>query len=148
MEGDQNPFFNSMKASLTRPSWAFLLILFSFLTILILQITNKSILPIEPSFSAFGKAAGGPKTCSGFFAAVPQRKVVKSILEFGGVGDGKTSNTAAFRAAMAHMQSFKDSGGSQLIVPKGWWLTGNFNLTSNFTLFLEEGAVILGSQVN
>ncbi|KAL3528083.1 hypothetical protein ACH5RR_012739 [Cinchona calisaya] len=29
---------------------------------------------------------------------------------------------------------------------KGWWLTGNFNLTSNFTLFLDEGAVILGSQ--
>ncbi|KAK1310735.1 putative polygalacturonase [Acorus calamus] len=37
-------------------------------------------------------------------------------------------------------------GGGRLVVPKGRWVTGSFNLTSNFTLYLEEGAVILGSQ--
>ncbi|CAN1250523.1 Probable polygalacturonase [Linum perenne] len=45
------------------------------------------------------------------------------------------------------MKQFGSSGGSQLNVPKGRWLTGSFNLTSNFTLFLEDGDVILGSQV-
>lgn len=70
-----------------------------------------------------------------------------SVLDFGGVGDGKTSNTATFRRAIRYMQRFGDRGGSQLNVPKGRWLTGSFNLTSNFTLFLEDGAVILGSQV-
>ena len=71
-----------------------------------------------------------------------------SIAEFGGVGDGKTSNTETFRKAVRYMQGFGHKGGSQLNVPKGKWVTGSFNLTSNFTLFLEEGAVILGSQAS
>ena len=69
-----------------------------------------------------------------------------SITDFGGVGDGKTSNTETFRKAIRYMQGFGDKGGSQLNVPKGKWLTGSFNLTSNFTLFLQHGALILGSQ--
>lgn len=68
------------------------------------------------------------------------------ITDFGGVGDGVTSNTAAFRRAAEHMGRFAERGGSQLNVPRGKWVTGSFNLTSNFTLFLEQGAVILGSQ--
>lgn len=69
-----------------------------------------------------------------------------SITEFGGVGDGETSNTEAFRKAVEYLKRFGNKGGSQLNVPKGRWVTGSFNLTSNFTLFLQEGAVILGSQ--
>lgn len=45
------------------------------------------------------------------------------------------------------MQRFRDRGGSQLNIPNGKWLTGSFNLTSDFTLFLQQGAVILASQV-
>ena len=70
-----------------------------------------------------------------------------SIEDFGGVGDGKTSNTESFRRAIRYMQRFRDRGGSQLNIPKGRWLTGSFNLTSDFTLFLQQGAVILASQV-
>lgn len=70
-----------------------------------------------------------------------------SITDFGGVGDGKTSNTEAFRRAVRHLEGFAAEGGAQLNVPKGTWLSGSFNLTSNFTLFLERGAVILGSKV-
>ncbi|CAN1729010.1 Probable polygalacturonase [Linum perenne] len=70
-----------------------------------------------------------------------------SIKDFGGIGDGETTNTNVFQDAIRHMEQFGSSGGSQLNVPKGRWLTGSFNLTSNFTLFLEDGAVILGSQV-
>ncbi|KAE8736026.1 topless-related protein 2-like isoform X1 [Hibiscus syriacus] len=69
-----------------------------------------------------------------------------SILEFGAVGDGKTLNTIAFQNAIFYLKSFADKGGAQLYVPPGRWLTGSFNLTSHLTLFLEKGAVILGSQ--
>ncbi|KAI4301452.1 hypothetical protein L6164_034730 [Bauhinia variegata] len=69
-----------------------------------------------------------------------------SILEFGAVGDGKTLNTVAFQNAIFYLKSFADKGGAQLYVPSGRWLTGSFNLTSHLTLFLEKGAIILGSQ--
>uniref|UniRef100_A0A2P2PJT6 Rhamnogalacturonase A/B/Epimerase-like pectate lyase domain-containing protein n=1 Tax=Rhizophora mucronata TaxID=61149 RepID=A0A2P2PJT6_RHIMU len=69
-----------------------------------------------------------------------------SILEFGAVGDGKTLNTIAFQNAIFYLKSFADKGGAKLYVPPGKWLTGSFNLTSHLTLFLEKGAVILGSQ--
>ncbi|KAK2645291.1 hypothetical protein Ddye_020486 [Dipteronia dyeriana] len=69
-----------------------------------------------------------------------------SILEFGAVGDGKTLNTIAFQNAIFYLKSFADKGGAQLYVPPGKWLTGSFNLTSHLTLFLEKGAIILGSQ--
>ncbi|KAK1279261.1 putative polygalacturonase [Acorus gramineus] len=69
-----------------------------------------------------------------------------SILEFGAVGDGKTSNTLAFQNAIFYLKSFADKGGAQLYVPKGRWLTGSFNLTSHLTLFLDRDAVIIGSQ--
>jgi polygalacturonase len=63
------------------------------------------------------------------------------------VGDGVTSNTAAFRRAVAALEERAGGGGARLEVPPGRWLTGSFNLTSRFTLFLHHGAVILGSQV-
>ncbi|KAL2341728.1 hypothetical protein Fmac_009668 [Flemingia macrophylla] len=69
-----------------------------------------------------------------------------SILEFGAVGDGKTLNTIAFQNAIFYLKSFADKGGAQLYVPSGKWLTGSFNLTSHLTLFLEKGAVIIGTQ--
>ncbi|XP_044479572.1 probable polygalacturonase [Mangifera indica] len=132
------------------PSWApFLLLLMTLVIILSFQITTKSVNPIRVSL--FSGSSGSdqwfayPETCSGFLGQLPMRKVVMSLKDFGGVGDGKTSNTETFRRAIRYMQGFGDKGGSQLNVPAGTWLTGSFNLTSNFTLFLEKGAVILGS---
>ncbi|GLT25124.1 hypothetical protein SLA2020_002750 [Shorea laevis] len=135
----------------TKPSLAFLFLLFTFLAILFLQISTKSIFPIRlvsVSGPSMPGISGGedPASCVGFFGVLPARKYVMSIKDFGGVGDGKTSSTETFRKAVRYMQRFGDKGGSQLNVPRGRWLTGSFNLTSNFTLFLEEGAVILGSQ--
>jgi polygalacturonase len=71
-----------------------------------------------------------------------------SLADFGGVGDGTTSNTAAFRSAVDHLSQYsgESGGGAMLYVPAGKWLTGPFNLTSHFTLFLHSDAVILGSQ--
>eukprot|EP00897_Mesotaenium_endlicherianum_P004267 jgi/Mesen1/3869/ME000207S02876 len=66
---------------------------------------------------------------------------------FGAEGDGVTSNTAAFRRAMEALHAVREAGGGRLVVPRGRWLTGPFNLTSHMTLYLEAGAVILASTV-
>jgi polygalacturonase len=70
-----------------------------------------------------------------------------SLKDFGGVGDGKTSNTKAFQAAISHLSQYASEEGSQLYVPAGKWLTGSFNLISHFTLYLHKDAVLLASQV-
>ncbi|CAL9227844.1 unnamed protein product [Arabidopsis halleri] len=141
MKSEKNP--TTFLTTITRPSWAFLLLVFTALAILSLQISSNSFIPIWIPTSRYDD----PVTCSGFFNhnSFPNR-IVMSITDFGGVGDGKTSNTEAFRRAVRHLEGFAAEGGAQLNVPMGSWLSGSFNLTSNFTLFLQRGAVILGSK--
>ncbi|KAK9101575.1 hypothetical protein Scep_025005 [Stephania cephalantha] len=74
------------------------------------------------------------------------RPVVFNLTDFGGVGDGRTLNTAAFEKAVAAIAKLRGKGGGQLNVPAGEWLTGPFNVTSHMTLFLAENAVILAIQ--
>ncbi|KAJ0106337.1 hypothetical protein Patl1_17666 [Pistacia atlantica] len=81
------------------------------------------------------------------YPAISCRAHSASLEDFGGVGDGTTSNTKAFKAAIDHLSQFATVGGSQLYIPPGKWLTGSFNLTSHFTLYLHKDAVLLGSQV-
>ena len=81
------------------------------------------------------------------YPAINCRKHSALLTEFGGIGDGKTSNTKAFKTAIDHLKQFATDGGAELIVPPGKWLTGSFNLTSHFTLYIHKDAVILGSQV-
>jgi len=69
-----------------------------------------------------------------------------SIKQFGAVGDGITVNTEAFRKAIDTLSGFSTQGGGELYIPPGRWLTGSFNLTNHFTLYLDKEAVILGSQ--
>ncbi|GMH28862.1 hypothetical protein Nepgr_030705 [Nepenthes gracilis] len=69
-----------------------------------------------------------------------------SVADFGAVGDGATVNTRAFQEAINNLSQFESDGGSLLFVPPGKWLTGSFNLTSHFTLFLHRDAVLLASQ--
>ncbi len=66
-------------------------------------------------------------------------KTVVNLNNFGGVGDGRTLNTAAFENAFA---ALAEKGGGQLIVPPGFWLTGPIQLRSNINLHLERGALI------
>lgn len=82
------------------------------------------------------------------YSAISCRAYSASLDEFGAVGDGVTSNTVAFRDAVSQLSRFANYGGSLLFVPAGRWLTGSFNLTSHFTLFLHRDAVILASQVS
>lgn len=90
-------------------------------------------------------AAAQPPTCAG---AVPMKRRAESvsIAEFGGVGDGETVNTKAFREAVYRIKHLRRPGGTVLYVPDGVWLTGPFNLTSHMTLFLARGAVIRAVQ--
>ncbi|KAM2227710.1 hypothetical protein ACFXTI_014488 [Malus domestica] len=80
------------------------------------------------------------------YCAISCRAKSASLTDYGGVGDGTTSNTKAFQEAITHLSQYKSEGGSQLVVPPGKWLTGSFNLTSHFTLYLHKDAVLLASQ--
>jgi len=64
---------------------------------------------------------------------------VVNLADFGGNGDGETSNTAAFERAFTVLA---EKGGGKLIVPPGLWLTGPIRLRSNVNLHLERGAFI------
>ncbi|KAL3830054.1 hypothetical protein ACJIZ3_018856 [Penstemon smallii] len=72
------------------------------------------------------------------------RPVAYNLTDFGGVGDGVILNTAAFERAVMAISKLGKKGGGQLNVPPGNWVTAPFNLTSHMTLFLAEGAVVIG----
>ncbi|KAL8554241.1 hypothetical protein ACS0TY_002443 [Phlomoides rotata] len=80
------------------------------------------------------------------YSAISCRGKSASIVDFGGVGDGKTDNTQVFQKAVNELSKYASQGGALLFVPAGKWLTGAFNLTSHFTLFLHKHAVLLASQ--
>ncbi|KAK4338495.1 hypothetical protein RND71_042982 [Anisodus tanguticus] len=85
------------------------------------------------------------ETCSGI-VPMQNRYDKISILDFGGVGDGRTLNTKAFEEAIFRIQHLKRRGGTLLYVPAGVYLTGPFNLTSRMTLYFACGAVIKATQ--
>ena len=58
---------------------------------------------------------------------------------YGAVGDGRTSNTEAFRKAIEAAAA----DGGRVVVPNGIWLTGPIGLLSNVELHLMDNAVIL-----
>nr|ACL54166.1 unknown [Zea mays] len=98
--------------------------------------------------TAVGRGAYVRGSGQSMYLAPACRAHTASVADFGGVGDGTTSNTAAFRSAVDHLSQYsgEGGGGGMLYVPAGKWLTGPFNLTSHFTLYLHQDAVILGSQ--
>ncbi|GHJ37806.1 glycoside hydrolase family 28 protein [Streptomyces sp. TS71-3] len=61
------------------------------------------------------------------------------ITHFGAVGDGRTLNTAAFRAAVG---ACARSGGGRVVVPSGRFLTGAVHLLSGVELHVTDGATI------
>jgi len=62
-----------------------------------------------------------------------------NLAAFGAVGDGKTSNTKIFAAAIG---AVKKAGGGTLVVPAGAFLTGPIELCSGINLHLDPGARI------
>ncbi|KAE8694638.1 endo-glucanase 2 family protein [Hibiscus syriacus] len=84
-------------------------------------------------------------TCSGI-VPMSYRNETISITDFGGVDDGKTLNTKAFRKAIYRIQHLRRRGGTLLYVPSGVYLTDSLNLTRHMTLYLAQGAVIRATQ--
>lgn len=69
-----------------------------------------------------------------------------NIVDFGGRGDNRTSNTAAFVRAIAALKQHK--GGTLTVgaSPVGSdYLVGPFNLTSHMRLVVEEGVTLIAS---
>ena len=70
----------------------------------------------------------------------PLRKRI-DIREYGAAGDEVTMNTAAIQKAI-------DACGQdeEIVIPSGVFRTGALRLHSNMSLYLEEGAVLLGTE--
>jgi polygalacturonase len=64
------------------------------------------------------------------------------VCEFGTVGDGVTTDTAAIQAAI---DSCAGCGGGTVSLGPGTYLAGTVRLKDNVTLHLEAGATLLGS---
>lgn len=116
---------------------------------MILQATRLVLALLAVAFISFrGAESRKARLLDSFeYSAINCRAHTASLTDFGGVGDGTTSNTKAFKDAIDHLSQFASDGGSQLFVPAGKWLTGSFSLTSHFTLYLHKDAVLLASQV-
>ena len=68
---------------------------------------------------------------------IPEKEF--DLRAYGAIGDGRASNTEAFRKAI---EAAAEEGG-RVIVPNGIWLTGPIRLYSNVELHLQDNAVIL-----
>lgn len=64
------------------------------------------------------------------------------LTEVGGMGDGVTLNTDAFKKGISKLTKL---GGGHLVVPAGIWLTGPIMLKDNIDLHLDKNAIILFS---
>ncbi len=65
-----------------------------------------------------------------------------SITEVGGIGDGITMNTEAFKKAISKLNKL---GGGHLNVPAGIYVTGLISFKDNIDLHLEKNAIIVAS---
>lgn len=72
--------------------------------------------------------------------AIPENTV--TLTDFGGVDDGVTLNTEAFRKAISALTK---KGGGRLVVPQGVWLTGPIQLKDNIDLHITRNAIVLFS---
>ena len=89
------------------------------------------------AFTADATAAAKGDEIVAALPVIPDAKF--NLADFGGVGDGKTFNTDAFKNAIA---AIAKAGGGHLIVAAGTYKTLPFTLTSHLDLHLEPGATI------
>ena len=72
----------------------------------------------------------------------PLYAVEFDVRDYGAVGDGRTDNTAAFRAAFEAAETY---GGGIVVAAEGRYLTGPVDLKSKTYLQVNKDALILGS---
>ncbi|MCG8525270.1 MAG: glycosyl hydrolase family 28 protein [Opitutales bacterium] len=68
-----------------------------------------------------------------------------NVMEFGAIASGETNTTLQLQEAIDRCH---DTGGGQVIVPAGKYLTGSLFLKSNVDLHLKQNAIILASTNN
>ena len=90
---------------------------------------------IRPIFIMAGLMATAQST----IAASPG---VFNIRDYGAVGDCKTLDTIALQKAI---DACSVSGGGQVLLPPGRYLSGTIHLKSHVTLFLEAGSTLIGT---
>lgn len=86
---------------------------------------------------AIGNCAGASLSILG------SSRRVCTIRDFGVTGTGVSYDTLGIQAAIDFCASHQ--GGGVVHIPPGQYLTGTLHLRSNITLWVEEGAVLLGS---
>jgi hypothetical protein len=65
-----------------------------------------------------------------------------NIINFGAIGDGKSLNTQSIQKAI---DSCAANGGGNVVIPAGEFVSGVFQLKTNVTLYLDNGAVLKAS---
>ncbi len=74
---------------------------------------------------------------------VSANEVFYNVLDYGAKGDGKTNNTEAINNAI---DAAAKSGGGTVCFPAGEFLSYTIHLKNNITLFLNQGAVLIGDK--
>jgi len=67
---------------------------------------------------------------------------VFNVRDYGAAGNGKTLDTPAINKAI---EACAAAGGGQVLLPPGKYLSGTVHFKSHVTLFLEAGAVLIGT---
>ena len=95
-------------------------------------IATSAVLPVNHAYARGQKGSQQGGLSSNLF----------SPRQFGALGDGKTLDSPAINAAI---DACNRAGGGVVYCSPGRYLCGTVQLKSNVTLYLEAGAVILGS---
>lgn len=66
-----------------------------------------------------------------------------NVREYGALGNGQTLDSPSIQAAIDNCAS---SGGGMVHLPAGQYLSGSLSLRDNISLYLDAGAVLLGSE--
>jgi len=75
--------------------------------------------------------------------AVSAKPMYHNVLDYGAKGDDKSNNTKAINAAI---DAAAKQGGGTVYFPAGKFLAFTIHLKSNITLFLDQGAVLIGDR--
>jgi polygalacturonase len=69
------------------------------------------------------------------------KEVFYNVLDFGAKADGKTNCTASINSAI---EAAAKNGGGTIYLPVGEYLSFTIHLKSNISLYLDQGAVLIG----